>query len=298
MDYNQIRYVLSVAQTKNFSRSAEQLFITQPALSQQISRLELELGVELFNRTTRFVHLTQAGAAFVDNARAVVVAWDQLEKTTKYYKEIGTVRIIVGLLPTLGRTNLVECISEFTTKYPNVNIDLVTSYSYDLLVKLNNHKIDVGIINILPFPTPNTDGCDIFPLEENPIMVIMNRKHPLADRQRVTLEDIRTQPVVALGNNASVRVCMDYVFKKYHIQPHIVCECDIETLADLVSANMGISFLTARVAKNQCNVCALPLYPPVATYTSVVTKKGINKKPVIVKIKEHILSSFQTDVTP
>ncbi len=292
MEFNQIRYVLSVAETHNFSRAADLLFITQPTLSQQISKLEQELGIDLFDRTTRSVQLTEAGAAFVKEAKAVVAAWEKLLQTTQHYKTIGITKILVGLLPTLGRTNLVECISEFSAAYTNVQIELITSYSYELLQKLHSHEIDIGILNTLPFPTKTTDSLDVYQLEENPIMVIMNKHHPLAKQKTVTLEDIQGFPTLALNINASVRVCMDKVFEKNRIKPHVVCECDIETLSDLVSANMGISFLTARVAVNQHNIHAVPLYPPVTTYTSIVTRNEKHEKPLISKFRDHIIKAF------
>jgi DNA-binding transcriptional LysR family regulator len=88
---------------------------------------------------------------------------------------------------------------------------------------------------------------------------------------------------------------MDQVFKKKRINPHIVvCECgDINTLTDLVSANMGISFLTTRIANNQPNISAVPLDPPVVTYTSVVTKKGRTLTPLAEVLRKHLISSFQ-----
>jgi LysR family hydrogen peroxide-inducible transcriptional activator len=292
MEYHQIRYVLAVAETHNFTRAAEQVYVTQPTLSQQIIKLEHELGIELFDRTTRTVELTPAGKIFVSHARIIKNGWDDLIKIADHYNQ-WTEKIHIGLLPTLGRTDIPLSIQDFVSHYPGIQVELISGYSYSLLQKLINHEIDIGILNTLPFISKNLKNMDIYPLEENPIMVIMNKNHPLAKRTTLSLEDVHDLPVLALNRTASVRICMDWIFKTKRIKPHIVCECDIDTLSDLVSAGMGISFLTARVAKHQPDISVVPLDPPVVTYTSVVTKKGRNHSLLADTLRNHLISSFR-----
>jgi LysR family hydrogen peroxide-inducible transcriptional activator len=292
MEYHQIRYALAVAETHNFTRAAEQVYVTQPTLSQQIIKLEEELGLELFDRTTRSVQLTPAGELFIAHARTIRDNWNRLMEMADHYDQ-GTEKIHIGLLPTLGRTDIPLSIQNFISNYPGSQVELITNYSYFLLQKLKTHEIDIGILNTLPFISKNLKDMDIFPLEKNHIMVIMNKNHPLAGREKLCLEELRDLPILALNRTASVRVCMDQVFKKKRITPHFVCECDINTLVDLVSANMGISFLTARIANNQPNIKTVPLDPPVVTYTSVVTKKGRKLTPLTEILRKHLISSFQ-----
>lgn len=289
-----MKYVVSVAETRSFSRSAERLFVTQPTLSQQIARLERELGVTLFDRTTRSVLLTPAGAGFVKEAQTLIESWNRLLDAARHPAGDNP-RVVVGLLPILGRTNLVDGISDFTSQHPDIRMEFVVAYSSELFEMLAEGSVDIVIANTLVPPIRGTDGCDVFPLEANPIMVILSTHHPLRDVKHVSVEDLRNEPVILLRAGASVRMCMDQVFKRSRIEPRIVCECDMDSVADLVAANVGVSFLTARVAGLQRNIVALPLHPPVSTQTSIVVRKGRLSEPRIAELKRHIETAFRAD---
>jgi LysR family hydrogen peroxide-inducible transcriptional activator len=296
MEYHQIRYVLAVAETRNFSQAADREYVTQPTLSQQIMKLEDELGVKLFHRTTRSVQLTAAGEAFVASAVIIREEWKRLKETAEYYQNQKIENITIGLLPTLGRTDIARSLHDYIVHYPNAKIRLITNYSYSLIQKLHSGEIDIGIINILPFITKNSESIDTYPLEKNIITVIMNKNHPLAKRESVTLEEIRELPVLVLNKTASVRLCMDWIFQKNKIKPHIICECEIDNLVDLVAADMGISFLTTRVADSHPAIAVVPLHPPVTIYTSVVTKKSRKNKPIIEEVRNYIIAAYQNRV--
>ncbi|MCG2797670.1 MAG: LysR family transcriptional regulator [Cellulomonas sp.] len=293
MEYSQVKYVVSVAETLSFSRSAELLYVTQPTLSQQIGRLERELGVRLFDRTTRAVSLTAAGVAFMREARTLIDAWDRtLDAARRPFGD--TVRVTVGLLPILGRTSLVEGIRDFSEKHQGVQFEFVVAYSHELVQMVEEGSVDIAIANTQPADARRHGHCEVTPLEASPVVVILNARHRLSRLEHVSLDDLRDEAIVALPAGASVRSVMDQLFRRSRIEPRIVCECDMDSVGDLVAADVGISFLTARVAEVQRDVVVLPLQPSVTMETSIVVRGDRVLEPSISELRRHMIASFES----
>lgn len=155
MELTQLRYVLQLASTSNFSKAADRLYITQPALSQQINVLEEELGLKLFRRTTRKVTLTETGEEFVRGAREVLDRVEELQRTMALRRrEVGGT-LSVGLLSTLSHLNITEYISSFHKVYPNIHIDLQVAWSSELINRVLDRELDAAITNIHIYPAIN-----------------------------------------------------------------------------------------------------------------------------------------------
>ena len=114
MELNQIRYTVNVAECKSFSKAAAKLSVSQPTLTQQIGKLEAELGVLLFNRTTRTISLTEAGMDFVTYATHVLEDYDVLKETMKKYADINDGRLNIGIMPDASIFGL----TSFLSKWP------------------------------------------------------------------------------------------------------------------------------------------------------------------------------------
>ena len=158
MELTQLRYVLQLASTSNFSKAADRLYITQPALSQQINVLEEELGLKLFRRTTRKVTLTETGEEFVRGAREVLDRVGELQRTMALRRrEVGGT-LSVGLLSTLSHLNITEYISSFHKVYPNIHIDLQVAWSSELINRVLDRELDAAITNIHILPGNQLDS--------------------------------------------------------------------------------------------------------------------------------------------
>lgn len=158
MELTQLRYVLQLASTSNFSKAADRLYITQPALSQQINVLEEELGLKLFRRTTRKVTLTETGEEFVRGAREVLDRVEELQRTMALRRrEVGGT-LSVGLLSTLSHLNITEYISSFHKVYPNIHIDLQVAWSSELINRVLDRELDAAITNIHILPGNQLDS--------------------------------------------------------------------------------------------------------------------------------------------
>ena len=120
MELHQLRYVVAVARTKNFSRAAEQCHVSQPSLSQQIQKLEEELGGRLFDRLKREAKLTRAGAAFVLRAARILEEVDAAKREAHDTRALLGGTLAIGVLPTIAPYLLPEVIASFNRRYPGV----------------------------------------------------------------------------------------------------------------------------------------------------------------------------------
>lgn len=148
MELSTMRSVVKLAETANYSRAAEQLFITQPALSQQIHSLEEELGLKLFERTTRRVSLTRPGEEFVRRARQILREVERLSQSMDICRREMLGSLSIGLLGTLSHLNIPQYINSFQTVYPNIQIRFQIGWSATLIEQVLHQELDAAITNI------------------------------------------------------------------------------------------------------------------------------------------------------
>lgn len=272
MDLAQMRYVCMVAKTMNFSHAAEALFVAQPTLSQQIQRLECELGVQLFERSTRSVKLTKAGERFVQQSNNILREAKALEDDmAEQLRQIKSV-LSVGMLYTLGHLKLPEYLKSFTAHYPNIHIELHSEWSAKLIEMVLSGKLDVAISNI--YDEKTNANLRIIPFGEDRISVIMHRSHPLAKESCVTFDMLNGVDFLLLDETSSIcRQTLD-ILHDNHLCPNIVCTCPgTENLITMVEANMGITFFSAGVARQYTRsreLVAVPLTPVQFTQSAMI----------------------------
>lgn len=277
MELSQLRYVLQLAQTSNFSKAAEQLYITQPALSQQISLLEEELGLKLFERTTRKVVLTAAGEEFVHGAQKVLEQVAELQRTMELHRrEVGGT-LSVGLLATLSHLNITEYINSFHQVYPNIHIDLQVAWSSALINRVLNRELDAAITNIHISPGSQMDSrLNVRVFLEDTIMVMASSKRDFGGQKSVKVHDLSMVPVITLEKTTSIRMEMDDIFKQCGVRPNIVCTCpNMDSLISMIRADMGVTFLSSGVARAYLtpDLLCLPIYPVYRTQTAMITRE-------------------------
>jgi DNA-binding transcriptional LysR family regulator len=182
MELRHLRYFIAVAEEGHITRAAERLGMQQPPLSQQIKALECELDVQLFRRKARGVELTDAGAAFLDDARATLVQLDRAVETTRRTARGEQGRICIGVTSTSSLHPLVaRAIRAFSLARPKVSVTLEESLSNELLEDLRNQRMDAAFIRTAP---PDTEGFVIQPLLDEPMVTALPSAHPLAKGAR------------------------------------------------------------------------------------------------------------------
>lgn len=231
---------VAVAEELNFRRAAVRLHMSQPPLSQQIKRLENEVGVALLRRTTRRVALTAAGEAFLDEARRTLssaAAAPQLARQAAA-GEIGTLRL--GFSGQTSYQVMLLIVRKFRERYPQVRFDIVSPLlGGELVDRINQQEVDVGLLR-LPVPTR---GLRLRELQSHPLAAAVSADHPLAERERIELADLAGETFI--GYTANRGSVVNHVVRETFAELGFLLEWgqeapDTHTILSLVGAGAGI----------------------------------------------------------
>ena len=183
MEVHQLRYVCAIADTGNFSRAAERCQIAQPSLSQQVLKLEADLGAKLFDRLGRSVRLTEVGRAFIPHARAILERMDLARASVSDKNADFCGSVAVGVIPTVAPYLIPSYTAAFAKKYPDAKLRIVEETTSILVEGLRNLSIDVAI---LALPLRHKD-LELFPIRTEPLFVAMGKNHPRASAGSLAL---------------------------------------------------------------------------------------------------------------
>jgi DNA-binding transcriptional LysR family regulator len=258
MELRHLRYFIAVAEELHFGRAAERLYIAQSALSQQILSLESELGVQLLERTKRWVRLTTAGHTLLKDSRDIMHRVEQaIERSQRVARgEIGQLRIGFTIL-TL-HTVLPSVLATFRDHHPNVQLILSEMSTQAQLEALCAKQIDVGFLH----PPINSPDLELFDIKTETMMVVLPSQHPLTQLKRLTMRSLSPYPLIIHPRHEGP-VLYDQILQLYanvDCQPKIAQEVTTSpTRIGLVAAGIGVTFVPE-------GLCTL-------TYPGIVYKK-------------------------
>lgn len=275
MELRQLQYAIQIAIERNFSRAAEKLHIAQPSLSQQLSKLEKEIGVLLFQRSTNSVELTHAGSLFVEKSQKILDMVEQLKKEMEDISQMKKGRLVVGSMPMTGSTILPLVVPAFQAAYPDIEISLVEETSANLETLTNNGQTDISLLS-LPL---REDSLVYETLLEEEIVLAVPPQHRLAGRkQPVALQELKHEAFIALKKGQGFRKQTFELCQQAGFTPNIVFESsNMETVQSLVAAGMGIAFvpyLISRRKGSEHSPVHLPLESRPARTLVIAFRKG------------------------
>ncbi|AKJ13390.1 LysR family transcriptional regulator [Streptomyces incarnatus] len=193
-------YFVAVAEELHFTRAAERLYVSQPALSKQIRALERQLGAELFRRDRHGVALTGAGEALLPHARTVLAAWEAGAAAVEEAKAAQRSSLVVGMSTSPGRGGLLPAIrSRFTATHPEVTVRLRQVSWDDPTAGLADGTADVAFVWL---PLPEEERYAWTPVAEEPRLLALPESHPLAARPEIDFTDVLDEPFLALPESA------------------------------------------------------------------------------------------------
>lgn len=276
MEFRQLQYVIQIAKDHNFSRAAEKLHIAQPSLSQQLSKLEQELGLLLFRRTTNSVELTQAGQVFVERAQQIIDTIEQLKQEMDDMAQMRRGRLVVGTLPITGAHILPLVLPVFGEKYPQIEVVLVEETTAKLEQLTASGGTDISLLS-LPLIDASLSWT---PYMEEEICLAVPPAHPLAQRNKaaVPIAELSDEPFIGLKRGQGFRqITVGYCLEA-GFNPQVVFESsNIETVQSLVAGGMGIAFvpkMLTRAAGSDFTPVYLPLLPRPSRTLVVASRKG------------------------
>jgi LysR family hydrogen peroxide-inducible transcriptional activator len=242
MEIYQLRYFVAVAETGSFSRAAERCHVTQPSLSQQIMKLEQEIGQRLFDRAGRKVLLTDAGRFLLEHAQAILTTADNAARQLRCEQGDGVGRLAIGVIPTIAPYLLPKAVEAFTTAFPKVELMIQEDYTQRLVNALCEGDLDVAIA-ALPI---RHDQLAAEELGLDPLLLVLPRKHPLVRRRGVGLKDIQEERFVVINDVHCLGEHVMSFCRQHEFQPNVVCRsAQVSTVQELVGLGQGISLLPA-----------------------------------------------------
>ena len=289
MELHQLQYVVEVANQKNFTRAADKINVSQSTLSQQIGKLEDELGVKLFDRNSRTVGLTQVGEDFINQAKILL---DNLEKSKQIVQEYkgllkGTLRI--GAIASLGRIDFANLMTEFCRQYPDVKLEIVQAGTYGLLEKLASKSIDVAFV-ILPADDQYRD-ISFRHLAYDEFILALPPSHRLAGNPTIDLAEVAEEKFIFHpATDRMFFLCMEAcVSAGFH--PNIVCESNHSpTCLSLISAGMGIGFFPLEKIENtKIDLAIARLREPLKKDIVLAVRKEGELSPVAARFHNFVL---------
>jgi DNA-binding transcriptional LysR family regulator len=244
MELRQLKYFVTVAEELNFRRAAERLYMEQPPLSRQIRKLEQELGVELFLRSKRSVALTEAGAAFLDEARLTLAQAERAAKAARDVMEMRSQQITIGFSICAFNRMLPEIIQGFRSSFPHIKVTLREMSTEAQIQALLNETIDIGFIHA---PIEQPEIATITLLCE-PLVVALPPNHPLTNQEVIELISLKNESFIVCPSHVKpeLHAQMVHLCQEAGFQPNVVQEASPpEVQLALVESGMGISLVAA-----------------------------------------------------
>jgi len=248
MEIRQIQYAIALAELKNFSRAADKLHLAQPSLSQQISKLEKELGVLLFERNPGELRLTYAGQQFIEQGTKILDQLEQLKKEMMDVADLKKGQLIIGSLPITGAHLLPVALKKFQWEYPGIEIILVEETTSNLEMLTIKGQTDISLLSM----PVNEKGLEIIPILEEEILLAVPPNHRFASMTNIDLEETINEPFILLKKGQGFRQIAHQLCEKANFEPNVVFEStNIETVKSLVASGMGISFIPKMVTRTK-----------------------------------------------
>ncbi|QEG40921.1 LysR family transcriptional regulator [Roseimaritima ulvae] len=238
MDMDQLAHFQCVAELKNFTRAAERLCLSQPALSRSIQRLEEELGQPLFERRPRSVDLTDAGQLFQSRAEQMLLILEDCKAELNDDGQSGRIRI--AGIPTIAPFFLPDLLRSFSDAFPKANLIVQEDTTDHLLKRCKQGELDVAIV-ALPIPTKYVGIEELFSEE---LSLVVPQSHPLADKRQIRIGDVEQYPFVLLDEAHCLSDNITTFCRQRSIQPVAVERTSqLVMVQELVSLGHGVSMI-------------------------------------------------------
>lgn len=247
MEMHQLRYVVAVARSGNFSRAAEQCHVSQPSLSQQILKLENELGERLFDRTKREAKLTTHGEAFLRRAVRILEEVDAARREATEAKNLLHGTLTVGVLPTIAPYLLPSVMVAFTRRFPGVEIVVQEDTTARLIKLALAYEIDLALAS-LPIGDKRLETLELFAEE---LLLALPSGHPLTRKRAVQASDLRGERLIVMKEGHCLGDQVLGFCDRRGVTPQISFRsAQLETIQALVCAEMGMALIPAMAARN------------------------------------------------
>lgn len=290
MELAQLQYFRTVARTEHVTRAAEELQITQPALSRAMSRLERDVGVSLFDHHGRSVQLNRYGRAFLQHVERALGALDEgrRELVDMADREAGILSF--GFAHALGTRIVPDLIAGFRHEHPRARFQLMQNASHIILAELESGEVDLALVS----PVPSTSArIECVELASEELLLAVPPDHRLAKRGSVALSQLHDETFVCLREGYGLRTLTDQFCAQAGFMPKIAFEGEeIATLRGLVAVGLGVAIIPAAVSAAE-STPQLRISSPVCRRSIGLLWDPSRYQPELVqRFRHHIISTF------
>jgi DNA-binding transcriptional LysR family regulator len=244
MDIAALKTFLAVAQERSFSRAAAKVHRTQPAVSQAIRRLEVDLGEQLFDRSSKSGTLTDAGRVLHNYSQRLVRLAEETESAMRELRDLQRGRVLIGANEAAVHT-LLPLIARFRERFPDLSIDVRRVPARQIAVEVQQGSLDFGALTF----RPTEAGLHEIPIGTDELVLLVHPAHALASRRQVTMEQLATEPVVAHNDPSPARERVLRLFEQRHIALKMMISLpSLDGIKRAVELKLGVALLPRRCA--------------------------------------------------
>lgn len=292
MTITQLRYVLMVAEYRNFTKAAEKTFVTQPTLSMQIQKLEEELDILIFDRSTKPLKLTDIGEKIVAQARSIVIEADRMQDIVDQQKGFVGGEFKLGIIPTVMPTLLPMFLKAFTNRHPKVQLKIEELNTEECIQRLNEGNLDAAIA-ATPLLNENIKERVLY---YEPFVAYITENHRLYRNSSITMDDLDIEDILLLEDGHCFRdgvINLCKVSKNNTVDKFQLESGSFETLIKLSNEGLGMTLLpylhTLDIKEKEKKYLKYFKEPSPARAVSVIQHKS-ELKPQIVNALFHVIS--------
>ena len=293
MDTRQLEYFVAVAEELNFTRAAARLFAVQSTVSAGIRSVESELGATLFERSTKRVSLTAAGARVLPEARAVIEAVDRVRSAASENSHDIRGRLRVGIFTSLAYLDLPGLFGEFHERYPLVDLQLTASPSGSsgFTDDVRRGRVDLAFVGLA---VGDLAGFHVVELTRTGFGAVLPTTHPLAGRTGVDLAELTPESWVDTPAGFGNRVILDRALAERGLSRTITAQVsELGVVAEFVAAGLGIAVIPEVAYSPAEGTVIVPIEPPVSWSLSAITRPGAS--PAVAALLELMAERFAVD---
>lgn len=240
LSIRQLRIFTAAARHGSFARAAEELHITPPAVSMQISDLEKALGLPLFDRVGRSATLTMTGEYFLVHARRILGSLREAEDTIARFRGLKGGLLTIGMVST-AKYFVPRLLAQFRAEHPAVQLRITVGNRESLVESLTRNEVDLAIMG----RPPRELATRAEPFAAHPYVIVSSPQHPYAALEHVPAAALASQPFIVREPTSGTRASMTQFFREHQIEPLEIMEMPSnETIKQAVIADMGLAFLS------------------------------------------------------
>ena len=297
LNLKQLKVFYFVAKNLSFTRAAEELFITQPAVTMQVSALEKQYELRLFSRKKNELNLTEAGLVLFSYAEKVMQIAFEAERSLFNLKANPYGILRVGTTKTFARYLLMPYIIKFQQAFPRVKIQLDEGSSEEMALGLLYGRNDIAVVGR---GVPREDRLESIPFpahETDPLVLVIPPEHRFAGRSEVSLEEIAEEPLILREKGSGTRHVILHHFEEKAISPNVLLEAgNVDFIKDLVGQGAGVSIvgqISVQEEVSRGELQTVPIEGGLTIHIDVVVPKGGHRPEVVRSLISFLLEEGQ-----